>query len=144
MLEYSRAICSNFGMMMTSSSTSRRAAARSPASRSISTLFGDVGVIEGTQLKCPIGVGDGGGVLAKVWRERSEVGHAEPAKGDVAVIYQRFAGSPVYQPMHVAIDEGNGHLYQRNGMSSIEVVTRRFFGNYSNAIVRYVTPPPSR
>ena len=70
------------------------------------------------------------------------VGHDDPSPGDVAVVYQRFAGTDVYQPLHFAIYQGNGLFYQRNGASSVEVVTKQFFGNFSNAIVRYVTPTP--
>ena len=75
-------------------------------------------------------------------RNPNGMGHNDPLPGDVAVVYQRFAGTDIYQPLHFAIYQGNGLFYQRNGASSVEVVTREFFGNFSNAIVRYVTPAP--
>ena len=113
-----------------------------------SLIPGFVGSFPGTKDKC------GSFCYSYLWErgiwtvnpgptaEPNKVGHAEPAKGDVAVVYQRFAGSSVFQPMHFAIYRGDGLFFQRNGASSIEVVTRQFFSSFSKAIVRYVTPTP--
>ena len=68
------------------------------------------------------------------------VGHGSPALGDAAVVYRRLAGKTLYVPLHYAVYKGNGIFYQRNGNSSIEVVSEEFFTNFPNAIVRYVNP----
>ena len=54
------------------------------------------------------------------------------------LVYQKIKGTNYYLPVHFAVYQGNDTFYQRNGASSIEVVNSQFFGNFSNAIVRYV------
>ena len=46
----------------------------------------------------------------------------------------------MWVPIHFAVYQGNGIYYQRNGVSSIEVVSGEFFKNFSNVKIRYVTP----
>lgn len=70
----------------------------------------------------------------------NSVGHDAAAAGDVAVVYRKLTGTQNWVPVHFAIYKGNGIFFQRNGTSSVEVVNSQFFGNYPNAIIRYVSP----
>jgi hypothetical protein len=68
------------------------------------------------------------------------VGHDKPSAGDAVLVYQRIKNTKNYLPVHFAVYQGNGIYYQRNGASSVEVVSHQFFQNFSNAIIRYVNP----
>lgn len=73
------------------------------------------------------------------------VGHNSPKPGDVTVVYRKLRGTNYWVPVHFAAYQRNNIYYQRNGLSSIEVVNSKFFTdpkNYPNAKIRYVTPRP--
>lgn len=66
------------------------------------------------------------------------VGHDAPNDGDAVLVYQKIKNTKYYLPVHFAVYQGNDTYYQRNGASSVEVVSSQFFQQFSNAIVRYV------